>query len=348
MKGSYIYSATNITDENNRIQCELLASDGQWVENSIMYVPDLEYHNVEGRFTWDTMNPGISPNDNSLSSLILRYPQVSARDCLINYKSSDIFDIQNSVINAKKKKCICISLFKANPNNTQTVKLPVDQNMWNEKYLDRLIHNLDNIPDSLNEYEINLYMDPELRHMYKLYFSDYKFLNVYIMKNNSIGACPGSMYRFLKLFDKHYDVVVCADIDESWDWIEMYEKMSNKNRHVITTPKSADIFIDENEVSINYPTVNASRIITRPKLLNGDYDMKKLMIGFINYCQIKQNESLYVSDYPITWYNHPIPNQPHGWGSRYPMFGFDEYFLKHVIVYLCDYNQIKFIPDPSF
>jgi len=50
MKGSWIHSSRNVKYNGNKIECELKNYKGDWIKNEIIYSPDYEYDNIDGKF----------------------------------------------------------------------------------------------------------------------------------------------------------------------------------------------------------------------------------------------------------------------------------------------------------
>jgi hypothetical protein len=58
------------------------------------------------------------------------------------------------------------------------------------------------------------------------------------------------------------------------------------------------------------------------------------MKGFISLCKEREkskNPYCFDDNDPITYWNHPIGRHSFGWGRTITKYGFDEFFLKHVI-----------------
>lgn len=341
MKGNYINTARNIIYHgDNVVSLELLSNNGTWISDRIRYLDRFSYSNDDGKLKCDDCQDIVSSGDFSKDSLQARYPQVSIDSCLRFFDDRcDIFDIETSHIKVTKKINISMSLFMTNVNNTVENQYPINLLEWKKKYLSSILKNLDNQPDFIKKYELNLFLENRLKKFYDKYFSQYDNLNVHIMKGNSIGGSPGTMWRFLNLTNKNYDLSIVVDVDEPWDWIAQFESIPEN--YAIMTTKQTDVWINGSKLAINFATIIASHIVSRPIYFN--YDIKSAMIGFIHYIINYQATISY--DNPtrqITHYNHPLPEQPYGWGSRYPIYGFDEHFLSRMFVHSVDHDKILF------
>jgi hypothetical protein len=343
MKGNYISTSRNITYlGDNVVSLELQSNNGDWLPNRIRYLERFSYSNDDGKLKCDDCENIVTPGDFSKDSLQVRYPHVTLDTCLRFYdEMCDIFDIETSYIKVNKRINISMSLFMSNVNNTVDNQYPINLLEWKRKYLSSILKNLDNQPDFIKKYELNLFLENRLKKFYDKYFSLYDNLNVHIMKGNSIGGSPGAMWRFLNLTNKKYDLSIVVDIDEPWDWIAQFESFPGNENYAIMTTRQSDVWINESKLAINFATIIASHIVTRP--CHFDYDIKLAMIGFIHYIINYQATISY--DNPtrrITHYNHPLPEQPYGWGSKYPVYGFDEHFLSRMFVHSVDHNKILF------
>ena len=344
MKGNYINSARNIIYHgDNVVSLELKSNNDEWVPDKIRYLDRLTYSNDNGKLKCDDCDGIIiNPGDFSKDSLQIRYPPVGINTCLRFYDDTcDIFDIEMSHIKVERKISISMSLFMTNVNNTVENQYSINLSEWKNKYLSSILKNLDNQPDFIKKYELNLFLENKLKRFYNKYFSRYDNLNVHIMKGNSIGGSPGAMWRFLNLTNKKYDLSIVVDIDEPWDWISQFESIPGSEKYAIMTTRQTDVWINGSKLAINFATIIASHIVSRP--IYFDYDIKLVMIGFIYY--IKNYQSTVSYDNPtrqITHYNHPLLEQPYGWGSKYPIYGFDEHFLSRMFVHSVDYDRILF------
>ena len=160
------------------------------------------------------------------------------------------------------------------------------------------------------------------------------------MKSESIGAQPGMLWRFMDITNHAYQTVFVADIDERWDWINPL-----RNTSKICTLKPTDGLISKHPYSpaYNFTTIIGSHVMANPRKFN--YDIVDVMKGFINLCKQREESDhpccFYDHD-PITVWNHPIGDHKYGWGRLITHYGFDEFFMKHVMYYNA-YPDFEFI-----
>jgi hypothetical protein len=339
--GSWKESARNIKyNGNNTVECELKSINDEWMQNKLKFIDHIEYNNNNGKFEWDNCSNNIQLNDTSHESISTRYKKVSVQRCLDNLTNEfdDWFTIEKEYINSIKKKCISISLFKKNVDNTHDNEFDVDITKWCEKYLKSLIKNLNNF--NSDNICVNLYLANDLSILIPR-LTKYKFLNIFLMKSSSIGASPGSLWRYINITNKLYDYVFIADIDEPWDWINDWDNSDYDNK--VCTLKAGDGIISNNPYvpSLNFTTIISSHIKCCPSKFN--YNIINVMKGFISLCKKREKSNHpwgFDDDDAITYWNHPVGNHIYGWGRITTMYGFDEFFLKHVI-YHDVYPDIK-------
>ena len=331
-KGSWKDSARNINYKDNEVLCELAGIDGKWVKNRLAFIPHIEYYNKDGRFAWHNCQNEVELGNNSYEHVSRRYKKISIEQCLEkkNNEFDDWFVIEKEYIQSKNKQiCISISLFKKNVDNTYENEHPVDEEKWNQKYYLFLISNLDKFkPTNMC---VNLYLANDLQICIPELLK-YEFLNIYVMKSESIGAMPGMLWRFMNMTNKMYRTVYIADIDETWDWIEDWEGRGLNEK--LSTHIAGDGLISENpyQPSYNFATVIGSHVRAIPDKYN--YNIIDVIKGFLVLCKERENSknpNCFDDEDPITLWNHPLSGLLKGWGRDITKYGFDEFFLKHVI-----------------
>ena len=132
---------------------------------------------------------------------------------------------------------------------------------WLNKYYNSLINNLKNY--NLKNICINLYLANDLKN-YITELIKFPFLNIFLMKSNSIGAQPGTLWRFMNITNKSYKKVFICDIDDNWDWIKIW---NNKNyNYKLCTLKPKDKIISNNPYTpaYNFATIIGSHIMVNP------------------------------------------------------------------------------------
>jgi hypothetical protein len=172
-------------------------------------------------------------------------------------------------------------------------------------------------------------------------FLHYPFVNVFLMKSESIGAQPGMLWRFMDLTNQSYKTVFVADIDESWDWIDSFEGSTAK----VATLKPTEVLVSKTPYipSYNFTTIIGSHVMTKPLKFN--YNIVDVLKGFISLCKRREksrNPCCFYDQDPITLWNHPVGDHRYGWGRLTTVYGFDELFMKHVLYYDA-YPDIEFI-----
>lgn len=339
--GSWSLTAKDIKYNGNFLECKLRTKKGKWLKNKITFFPEYKYTNVNGRFEWDNCKNGVNMKSLTYEDIKKRYKKISIESCISNLtdKYDEWFEIEDSIIQKVSKKCISICLFKKNPNNTVLNEYPPSDE-WDTKYLKNLTKNLENY--NQNDKCVDLFLANDLQYLIPS-LRKHNFLNIYIMKSSSIGAQPGTLWRFMNITNKNYEEVFIADIDESWNWMKQ-QKWKNSNNKV-TSLYPGDVFIDEYKTSINFATIIGSHIKVIPSKNN--FNIVDVMKGFIELCYLRLKSPRpygFDDDDQITYWNQPVgtEKQKYGWGKIPTVYGFDELFLKHVI-YHESYPDFKFL-----
>jgi len=341
-RGSWYKSAKNIRYNGNTLECELLSIDGEWIPNELRFFDQYEYTNTNGHFEWNNFKNNVELNNTSHEHIARRYKSVSIQECLdnVNNHYNHWFEIEKEYINCVKEKCIAISLFQKNSDNSYYNEYRVDLDKWNKKYYISLIENLNNY--HCDNICVNLYLANNLSN-YIPELSKYTFLNIFLMKSESIGAQPGTLWRFMDITNKSYKTVFTADIDENWDWIKSFDEKNTEYK--LCTLQPGDVVICNNPYipAYNFSTIMAGHTMTNPLKFN--YNITDVMKGFIALCKNRENSNnpfCFHDDDPITLWNQPVGSNKLGWGRIITKYGFDEFFLKHVIYYDA-FPDIKFI-----
>jgi hypothetical protein len=337
MKGSWMKSARNIKVHGKTLECDLRNSKGEWIPNRVYMFP-YEYINVDGTFHWENCMNQVELNNTTHPHISRRHKQITVQRCLENltHEYDDWFEIESSHIQYEKDKCLSISLFHKNVDNTYENEFPKNEE-WKRKYYDSLIKNLNNYKYAIC---VNLYLANDLKE-YLPVFLKYPFVNVFVMKSSSIGAQPGMLWRLMDLTNPKYTKVFVADIDEPWGWIHRFYPHSHK----VCTVKPCDNVICKKPYTpaYNFATIIGSHIMTNPSKFN--YRMVDAIKGFISLCKQRETSLLpwcFDDTDPITVWNHPVGNHKYGWGRDITVYGFDELFLKHVL-YHDAYPDFKFL-----
>ncbi|MCX7421412.1 MAG: FkbM family methyltransferase [Planctomycetia bacterium] len=237
------------------------------------------------------------------------------------------------------KKCVSVCLFKQNVNNRSPNEFPFDENYWCSKYWKGLLGVIDEMHD-FPEWKLRIYVEKDLWDKVYREFSVHPQVELYRMMVNSIGANPGSLWRFLALADPSLTVVLETDIDEPlmWkaDYIRSFEMDSwSSIGRVGGFASDRQFLVDPiGSTAKNYATMIGSRVMSRPTRF--EFDLSDAMRGFMAYRRYHSTSvrpwAYDVNEKPSA-YNQPIGAHVYGCGSHWYMYCFDERFLKHVMYY---------------
>ena len=221
-----------LLERKNEVSIEDLQSNTIKEDNLAAQVDELEKENEALRKkkpnqsapTEEELWNGVTMNDHSPEAMLRRHPKVDVETCL-NYSSDNTgrfmdtnswFEIERSINNIQRsKKLLSLSLFQRK-SHFPFGAVPKDElKQWTEKYLSRLIPALGPggvIANTFSDFDVHLYLANDLT-----YFLDENILpqpenlTVHIMKSSSIGASPGTLWRFLAMSNQDYDLVVVTD-----------------------------------------------------------------------------------------------------------------------------------------
>ncbi len=155
---------------------------------------------------------------------------------------------------------------------------------------------------------------------------------VFLMASDSIAAAPGSMWRFLVFDDPMVFAAQIRDADYSDN------RFDGDYRHA---PRIVSWFDSSNTrgfFRLRDVRHLSSIILPRTKryspIAAGGFggknvrwiDMEKAMKGFILHRMMHLDEPRHQEDLAF-------PDHPYGFGNRFPDYGFDERFLKHVLYF---------------
>ncbi len=238
-----------------------------------------------------------------------------------------------------QRKCVSVCLFKQNSDNRVPHEFPLDEERWRRKYWDGLLNVVQEMA-CLPEWKLRVYVERDLGEQVFAALGSHPQVELLRMSVNSVGACPGALWRFLALADRTLEVVLATDVDEPLgtkvDYIRSFEMDSwssvgriggfvSDRQYLVAPGRSA---------ARNYATMLGSRIMSRPARF--DFDPAAAMRGFMAY-----RRYMSTTDRPWSYgagerpsaYNAPTGAHVHGWGSHWYMYCFDERFLKHVVYY---------------
>jgi len=264
----------------------------------------------------------------------------------------DLFEVDYIVDKRYKKNYITLSLFCQNVNNSlkddlNSVITDIGSS-WYNKYFFNLIKIIKDFNKSQykEEWGIRLYLEPLLSHLVEQLQN--KNVEIYVMKNNSIGLQPGTLWRFLSADDRNLESIVSFDIDENFNHISIWLEDVNICKKVYPDKKlirliyphykldKKHFLIDTDDSALNCATILAGRFAFFPNRSNISW--KDLMIKYMCLRIKRLTTSTPHLDYDsyfinTTPYNKPLKNDNLGlgWGGHPYKYGFDEKFLKVVI-----------------
>jgi hypothetical protein len=279
---------------------------------------------------------------------------------------SDLFEVEQIINKCDKTKCISVSFFCQNVNNTYKNQYGVinfnnEKSPWYKKYYINFQKFINNFNNSIyyKTYKLRIYLENQL----SIFIPKFNNPNIeiYIMKQNSIGGCPGMLWRYLVFDDKNIEIAHVFDIDEDFNILSQYIDLFSKSdktlgRYFQNYEKNN--LVDKKNIAINYPVVYGGIVGLRPN--KSDILFTNICINYILYkiSRSQSNKPNLEFDTDIeTIYNMPINNYIYGWGSHWFMYGFDERIWKHlffpyfvkkgeVLSYSHNnINKIKYLPD---
>ena len=252
---------------------------------------------------------------------------------------SDLFEVERIINKCDKSNCISVSFFCQNVNNTyinefKSMNYNDTTSKWYFKYyvnLQKFIY--DFIKSKYyTTYKLRIYLEKQLEiFIPKLVRNN---IEIYLMKNNSIGGGPGMLWRYLVFDDKNIETAYVFDIDENFNTLSKYINLfskSNKTLGRCFLHHSKNFKIDKNNIAINYPVVLGGIISMRPKKV--DISFNNTCINYMLYKMLRSTTkfpNLENDSDSETIYNMPIKNHIYGWGSHWYMYGFDEKIWKHL------------------
>jgi len=284
------------------------------------------YINVDDGY--NSMYTIVTPNE---------LDNININDDLYNEYNSyfDIQEVFNPIYTLNK--AITVSLFCQNVNNTYPNEYQEpdhDENsVWYNKYYKNLLNLINDKKYILPDYKLRIYLENKLSHLKNELINE--FTEVYIMKSNSIGAQPGTLWRFMAFDDKSLDIAFCLDIDESLidnlKYIKAFEKHDKTLGRFMGNFGDCKINKNENDSALNYTVVLGSKIGVRPQ--KSDISFIKYLVLFMLLINDRYNSkkpwALY-DDEKLTLYNKPFNEKNFCWGCNIYVYGFDEKIWKHV------------------
>ena len=286
------------------------------------FTPDQMYNTIYPIMEIDDLNNYV--NNNSTNEQINQI--------------SKLFEISSIINKSNKINCISLTFFCQKSNNTYPnehgiIDFNNVKSEWYNKYANSLFRFISDFNKSTysNNFKIRIYLENQL----ESFIPKLKNLNVeiYHMKNNSIGLCPGALWRFLIFDDKDINIAFSFDIDEIFSnyikYIDSFCLSDKPFGRYFQNYKRSFCFNDENVV--NYTVVLGGVIgIRPPKIL---INFKSIIINYIIFRMLRSS-----SNFPnlekdsdlLTIYNKPYKNNIYGFGGHWYSYGFDEKIWKHI------------------
>ena len=255
-------------------------------------------------------------------------------------KYTDYFAVQE-IINPinNLNKAITVSFFCQNVNNTYLNEFEspdhTDENSeWYNKYYLNLLKLVNDKKTILPEYKLRIYLENQLDYLKDNLINEYT--EIYLMKNNSVGANPGALWRFIAFDDKLLDIAFSIDIDDelinSVKYIEIFEKHDKTFGRFLGNCED-DLRIDKNDNNspLNYAVVMAGINGIRPKKSNISFIYYIVLFMLLIDRQFNSDEKCRIYDNEeLTIYNKPFKNNSYCWGCNPFIYGFDEKVFKHI------------------
>jgi hypothetical protein len=252
---------------------------------------------------------------------------------------SDLFEVETIINPCDKLKCISVSFFCQNVNNTYENQYGViNFNDINTRWYSKYYVNLKKLINDFNKsiyiktFKIRIYLENQLSPLIPKLID--KNVEIYQMKHNSIGGSPGMLWRYLVFDDKNIEVAHVFDIDENFSFLSNYIKLFSKSdktlgRYFVSHKK--EFKINKTSNAINYPVVSGGIIGFRPK--QSELNFSDIIVSYILYRMLRSKSNfpnLENDTDPETIYNMPFNDHIYGWGGHWNMYGFDEKIWKHL------------------
>ncbi len=240
------------------------------------------------------------------------------------------------------KKIIAYSLFWKPSHTGLSVPIVNKQTVYQSKNEDRLEDKtfyqtyvkplsitLSKIPKIYPGWGVRIYLANDLAFLIDDLFCRFPFVEVFLMESNSIAHNPGAMWRLLVFDDPNVAMASIRDSDDKLsgsteravaDWLNgpdtkgFYRKTLFHNR----------VHLYEGKGQYEYSPIYAGSC--GGKLIHSMVQMEKAMKGYILYRE--RNPNAFIHPSIIVDDIHP-----QGFGNKFPAYGFDESFLRHVIYY---------------
>jgi len=260
---------------------------------------------------------------------------------------------------------VSVSFFRAHVDNQGPgyVDTTMSFDNWERKYwlgllrLIQQIHRINSESSNVIPWVLRIYISKQLsdegytkKILHELSGSKKAVVELYTMHSSSIGAQPGMLWRFLAFSDQTIHLCVVLDIDD--DGLSEFKvraivnftnsKHSLFGRYVGRGGVDGFFHVCRESTAKNYPAVLGSFVLFKP-MQAAMSDINLVMEKFI-YRMIIRSQELYpfergVNGYLsqikkiLSPYDQVVHAHLYGWGGHWTMYGFDERFLKHVLLH---------------
>lgn len=250
---------------------------------------------------------------------------------------NEMFRVQKiyNPIGNSHKKVVSFSLFWKAPYPDEFAPVITEYSVFNEivqfsrkkcsfyeKYVSPMVQNIQRHHELHPNWVFRIYLASDLEFLVPKILEPH--IEIYLMSSSSIYHNPGAMWRFLVFDDLDVDFVSIQDTDDNINDY-MLEKIVAWLDDPLTKGwfRFLDFKYREPSYTALYSPITASCF--GGKNIH-HINMEKAMKGFILYRKLYLEEARHPRD--LSFARHP-----YGQGNSFPIYGFDERFLKHVIYY---------------
>jgi hypothetical protein len=273
---------------HKKLQNNLSFFDKNTINLSNELTPDEMYNTIYPIMSINELNNTVNPLNNNFNEI------------------SELYEIKSIINKSDRVNCISLTFFCQNLNNTfpneyDTIDFKNTSSDWYKKYANSLYKFISDFNNSKysKSFKIRIYLENQL----ESFIPQLKQNNVeiYHMKNNSIGLCPGALWRFLVFDDKDINVAFSFDIDETFSNYYKYIDsflLSDKTLGRYFQYYNKSFCINKNDNAVNYAVVLGGVIGMRPKQINEkELNFKLTIIIFIFFCNITISFSLFSNSF---------------------------------------------------
>jgi len=255
----------------------------------------------------------------------------------------------NTNIRKRIRRVFSVSFFLADVDNKDPDRESCIGNAerWKKKYWQGFCQLISDIRCLNGEWALRVYMSLDL---FQEGYLD-QIINeighsfeakIHVMQEPSIGSQPGMLWRFLAFSDTSIDTCVVLDIDDRLSefrilMINEFEKACLRGiqfgRFVGRGGVDLKFHVNKFSNAVNYPAVLGSFVLCSPRKAR-IADLSQSMKDFVK--SMMQRSRMYEDCRIENFYpcDLPVDSHVYGWGAHWTMYGFDERYLKQVLLYL--------------